>query len=228
MRDSRRAILSQFNTRTWHRAASLRGVQIVHYNEPPQTTPSAITTYANINRWKRFDQCFVWFISFILDRKRFIALSVRQTSSPFPPTWYLNIWSLNRFYQFFALFISFSLFRKRSSALSVRQTSSPYPPARYLKTLYTDNLCYLMMHIQDGRLVIVSAERVWFGAGRPGVTLKLAWGPSNSSPWNSYFVFVVFSTFSSYYHYFHLLFSFFFSLFFLSRIILGHANLFFK
>ena len=160
MRDSRRAILSQFNTRTWHRAASLRGVQIVHYNEPPQTTPSAITTYANINRWKRFDQCFVWFISFILDRKRFIALSVRQTSSPYPPTWYLNIWSLNRFYQFFALFISFSLCRKRSSALSVRQTSSPYPPARYLKTLYTDNLCYLMMHIQDGRLVIVSAQRV--------------------------------------------------------------------
>ena len=70
---------------TWHRAASLRGVQIVHYNEPPQTTPSAITTYANINRWKRFDQFFVWFISFILDRKRFIALSVRQTSSPSAP-----------------------------------------------------------------------------------------------------------------------------------------------
>ena len=64
MRDSRRAILSQFNTCTWHRAASLKGVQIVHYNEPPQTTPSAITTCANINRWKRFDQCFVWFISF--------------------------------------------------------------------------------------------------------------------------------------------------------------------
>ena len=173
MRDSRRAILSQFNTCTWHRAASLRGVQIVHYNEPPQTTPSAITTYANINRWKRFDQCFVWFISFILDRKRFIALSVRQTSSPSSPTWYLNIWSLNRFYQFFALFISFSLCRKRSSALSVRQTSSPYPPARYLKTLYTDNLCYLMMHIQDGRLVIVSAQRVQVRSSRSRVRITL-------------------------------------------------------
>ena len=130
MRDSRRAILSQFNTCTWHRAASLRGVQIVHYNEPPQTTPSAITTYTNINRWKRFDQFFVWFISFILDRKRFIALSVRQTSSP-------------------------------------------YPPARYLKTLHTDNLCYLMMHIQDGRLVIVSAQRVQVRSSRSRVRITL-------------------------------------------------------
>ena len=162
MRDSRHAILSQFNTCTWHRVASLRGVQIVHYNELPQTTPSAITTYANINRWKRFDQFFVWFISFILDRKRFIALSVRQTSSPSPPTWYLNIWSLNRFYHFFALFISFSLCRKRSSALSVRQTSSPtYPPARYLKTLYTDNLCYL------------SAQRVQVRSSRSRVRITL-------------------------------------------------------
>ena len=70
-----------------------------------------------------------------------------------------------------------------------------------------------MMHIPDGRLVIVGAQRmqvrssrsrvritlqelfliwlggritsprVWFGAGGQGVTLKLAWGPSNSSPW---------------------------------------------
>ena len=82
-----------------------------------------------------------------------------------------------------------------------------------------------MMHIQDGRLVIVGAQRVqvrssrsrvritlqelfliwlggritsprvWFGAGGQGVTLKLAWGPSNSSPWNLRFVFVVFFIF---------------------------------
>ena len=161
---------------------SLWSVWIVVFNGPRQTRLSAITKYANIPR-------------------------------------------LNRSYQFFALFISFSLCRKRSSALSVRQTSSPYPPARYLKTLYTDNLCHLMMHIQDGRLVIVSAQRVqvrssrsrvritlqelfliwlggritsprvWFGAGGQGVTLKLAWGPSNFSPWNLRFVFVVFFIF---------------------------------
>ena len=84
-----------------------------------------------------------------------------------------------------------------------------------------------MMHIPDGRLVIVGAQRVqvrssrsrvritlqelfliwlggritsprvWFGAGGQGVTLKLAWGPSNSSPWNLHFVFVVFFIFPS-------------------------------
>ena len=84
-----------------------------------------------------------------------------------------------------------------------------------------------MMHIPDGRLVIVGAQRVqvrssrsrvritlqelfliwlggritsprvWFGAGGQGVTLKLAWGPSNSSPWYLRFVFVVFFIFPS-------------------------------
>ena len=90
MRDSRRATLSQFDTRTWYRTASLRSVQIVLYNESRQTMPSAITIYANIPRWKRSDQFFIWFISFILDRKRSIALSVKQTSSPSPPARYLK------------------------------------------------------------------------------------------------------------------------------------------
>ena len=84
-----------------------------------------------------------------------------------------------------------------------------------------------MMHIPDGRLVIEGAQRVqvrssrsrvritlqelfliwlggritsprvWFGAGGQGVTLKLAWGPSNFSPWNLRFVFVVFFIFPS-------------------------------
>ena len=35
----------------------------------------------------------------------------------------------------------------------------------------------------------------FFGAGGQRVTLKLAWGPSNSSPWNLHFVFAVFSIF---------------------------------
>ena len=61
-----------------------------HINELQQTKPSAITTYANIPRVDRFCQFFVWFISFILDRKRLIALSVAQSSSPSPPTWYFK------------------------------------------------------------------------------------------------------------------------------------------
>ena len=68
----------------------LRSVRSVVLNEPQQTRPSAITTYANIPRWYRFLQFFLWFISFILDRKRTIPLLVRQTSSPSPPTRYLK------------------------------------------------------------------------------------------------------------------------------------------
>ena len=61
---------------------SLRSVRIVVFNEPQRARPSAITTYANIRRWYHFFQFFVWFISFILERKRSIALSFGQTSSP--------------------------------------------------------------------------------------------------------------------------------------------------
>ena len=61
---------------------SLRSVRIVLFNEPQRARPSAITTYANIRRWYHFFQFFVWFISFILERKRSIALSFGQTSSP--------------------------------------------------------------------------------------------------------------------------------------------------
>ena len=91
-----------------------------------------------------------------------------------------------------------------------------------------------MMHIPDGRLVIVGAQRVqvrssrsrvrimlwelfliwlggritsprvWFGAGGQGVTLKLAWGPSNSSPWICilFLCFCCLFHFSSFYHHF--------------------------
>ena len=68
----------------------LRSVRSVVFNKPQRTRPSAITTYANIPRWYRFFRLFVWFISFILDRKRSIALSFGQTSSPSPPTRYLK------------------------------------------------------------------------------------------------------------------------------------------
>ena len=64
---------------------SLRSVRIVVFNEPQRARPSAITTYANIRRWYHFFLFFVWFISFILERKRSIALSFGQTSSPAPP-----------------------------------------------------------------------------------------------------------------------------------------------
>ena len=44
----------------------------------------------------------------------------------------------------------------------------------------------------------ITSPRVWFGACGQGVTLKLAWGPSNSSPWNIclLFFFAVFSIIS--------------------------------
>ena len=105
-----------------------------------------------------------------------------------------------------------------------------------------------MMHIPDGRLVIVGAQRVqvrssrsrvritlqelfliwlggritsprvWFGAGGQGVTLKLAWGPSNSSPWNSHFDFDVSSSCLS--------FLIFWSFCFLSSYLLGPLTIF--
>ena len=109
---------------------SLRSVRSVEFNKPQRTRPSAITTYANISHCYRFFQFFVWFISFILDRKRSITLSFGQTSSP-------------------------------------------SPPARYLKTLHTDNLYYLMMHIPDGRLVIVGAQRVQVRSSRSRVRITL-------------------------------------------------------
>ena len=61
-----------------------------HINELQQTKQSAITTYANISRVDRFRPFFVKLISFILERKRSIALSVRQRFSPSPPTWYFK------------------------------------------------------------------------------------------------------------------------------------------
>ena len=60
---------------------SLRSVRSVEFNKPQRTRPSAITTYANISHCYRFFQFFVWFISFILDRKRSIALSFGRHSS---------------------------------------------------------------------------------------------------------------------------------------------------
>ena len=53
--------------------ASLKSVRVVVFNEPRQSRPSAITAYANIPRLDGVYQFFVWFILFILDRKRSIA-----------------------------------------------------------------------------------------------------------------------------------------------------------
>ena len=54
------------------------------YSRAPAKEAPHITTYANIPRVDRFYQFFVRLVSFILDRKRLIALSVRQSSSPSP------------------------------------------------------------------------------------------------------------------------------------------------
>lgn len=60
--------------------ASLKSVQIVVSNESRKTRPSVNTARANIPRLYRFYQILVWFISFTLDWKRSIALSVIQRS----------------------------------------------------------------------------------------------------------------------------------------------------
>ena len=63
-----------------------------HINKLQQTKSSAITTYANIPRVDRFSHFFVWFTSFIFNRKRSIALSVTQSSSPSTPSaWYFKL-----------------------------------------------------------------------------------------------------------------------------------------
>ena len=61
-----------------------------HIEDLQQTKLSAIRTYANIPRVDRFCQFFVRLVSFILERKRSIALSVRQSFSPSPQTWYFK------------------------------------------------------------------------------------------------------------------------------------------
>ena len=71
-----------------------------HINELQQTKSSAITTYANIPREDRFCQFFVWLISFILDRKRLIALSVTQSSLPPPPIWYFKTHYTDNLYKY--------------------------------------------------------------------------------------------------------------------------------
>ena len=63
---------------------------------------------------------------------------------------------------------------------------------------------------------------VWFGAGGQGVTLKLAWGPSNPSPWNLRFVFVVFLIFPSLSSFY----VFFFSFYFWAVVFLSHSDIF--
>ena len=62
-----------------------------HINELQQTKQSAIRTYANISRVDRFRPFFVKLISFILERKRSIALSVRQRFSPSPQPGILKV-----------------------------------------------------------------------------------------------------------------------------------------
>ena len=75
MYDTQRVTLSQSR----HLIAPSRSVRIVVFNEPQQTNLSAITTNTNIPRSYGFYQFFVRFISFILDRKQWIAFLVWQT-----------------------------------------------------------------------------------------------------------------------------------------------------
>ena len=121
MRDSRRATLSQFDTRTLYRTASLRSVQIVLYNESRQTMPSVLGENALIS--SLFDS----FPLFFTGNASFHSNSDKLSYPP-PP----DIYKLST--------LTIAMERKRSIALSVKQTSSPSPTARYLKTLHTDNL----------------------------------------------------------------------------------------
>ena len=56
----------------------------------------------------------------------------------------------------------------------------------------------------------ITSPRVWLGAGGQGVTLKLAWGPSNSSPWICILFLISFQFFLFLSSFYALLFSSFF------------------
>ena len=61
----------------------------------------------------------------------------------------------------------------------------------------------------------ISSPRVWLGAGGQGVTLKLAWGPSNSSPW----ICILFLISFRFFLFLSSIYALFFSSFFLSSCI---------
>ena len=56
----------------------------------------------------------------------------------------------------------------------------------------------------------ITSPRLWLGAGGQGVTLKLAWGPSNSSPWICILFLISFQFFLFLSSFYALLFSSFF------------------
>ena len=118
-------------------------------------------------------QFLVWFISFVIDRKRLIALSVRQTSNPLPQRGISKLFTLTimQFPDGRLVIVGAHRVKERSSRPWVRIT---------LQELF---LIWL-----GGR---IASPRVWFGACGQGVTLKLAWGPSNFSPWNICILFLL-------------------------------------
>ena len=82
-----------------------------------------------------------------------------------------------------------------------------------LMILYTFLWCmriYLFSYFLIWLWGRITSPRVWLGAGGQGVTLKLAWGPSNSSPWICILFLISFQFFLFLSSFYALLFSSFF------------------
>ena len=191
MRDSRRAILSKFNTCTRHRTASLRGVQNVHYNEPPQTTPSAITTYANINRWKRFENAVLCMIHFLYSWPETLHCTLSKTNflTLPPPNLVFEYMKLKSLLSVLCI-IYFLQSLPETLECTLSQTNFlTLPPSPVFK----NSLHRQLMLFNDAysrwstgnRERATSASEVIEVAGSNhaiGVILNLAWGPNNFSP----------------------------------------------
>ena len=158
MRDSRRATLSQFGTRTWYRTASLRSVQIVLYNESRQTMPSVLGENALISFL--FDS----FPLFLTGNASFHSNSDKLSYPPPPPP-----------NPIFKNSLHWQLRWSGNARLHSQSSKLPHPPPQpgIWKLSIPATYINLMMHIPDGRLVIVGAQRVQERSSRSRVRITL-------------------------------------------------------
>ena len=171
MRDSRRATLSQFDTRTWYRTASLRSVQIVLYNESRQTMPSVLGENALISFL--FDS----FPLFFTGNASFHSNSDKLSYPP-PPTRYLKTLYTDNCDGAETLDCTLSQTNFLTLPPSPVFENSPYRQLILINDAYSRWSTGNRGRATSTREVIEVA-----GSNHAiGVILNLAWGPNNFSP----------------------------------------------